>query len=298
MLRRLIYRYGLPLIAIGLLAFTTISLARQTPRAMATPILPAAMTPFPQTVAAIGLIEPRSEIIEIGTHIPGIVSNVRAVVGQQVKKGDTLFTIDDQAAGAERDRLARELDVARARLADLEDDLRRGERLKPGFSIGESVLARRRFAVRTQSAQVAVAEAALAEAETTLSRLAVRAPIDATVLRINIRPGEYASLGPDALMVLGDDEVLHVRVEIDERQAQRVRPDATAVANLRGAPDRQIGLTFVRFEPQILAKTNLSGGRGELVDTRVLEAIYAFDPAELPAFVGQQMDVFIDGMPD
>jgi RND family efflux transporter MFP subunit len=297
MLRRLLYRYGLPAVAIGLLAFTGVTLARQAPRAMATPILPAAMTPFPRTVAAIGLTEPRSEIIEIGTHIPGIVSGLRVAVGQRVKAGDALFSIDGQAATAERDRLARELEVARARLADLEDELKRGERLKPGFSIEESVLARRRFAVRTQAAQVAVAEAALAEAETAIALLTVRAPIDGTVLRVNIRPGEYAADGPGALMVLGDDRVLHVRVEIDERQAHRVRQDAQAVASLRGAPERQIALRFVRFEPQILAKTNLSGSRGELVDTRVLEAIYAFDPAALPAFVGQQMDVFIDAAP-
>jgi len=141
---------------------------------------------------------------------------------------------------------------------------------------------------------VKVAQAALAESETTLERLTVRAPIDGTVLRVNIQPGEYAAAGGEALMVLGEDRVLHVRVEIDERLVQRVRPEARAVASLRGEPGRRVELTFVRFEPQILAKRQLSGDRAEQVDTRVLEAIYAFDPQALPAFVGQQMDVFIE----
>jgi len=30
------------------------------------------------------------------------------------------------------------------------------------------------------------------------------------------------------------------------------------------------------------------------VDTRVLQALYSFDRATLPAYVGQQMDVFIE----
>jgi hypothetical protein len=33
------------------------------------------------------------------------------------------------------------------------------------------------------------------------------------------------------------------------------------------------------------------------VDTRVLQVIYIFPTPETPVYVGQQMDVFIDGTP-
>ena len=56
-------------------------------------------------------------------------------------------------------------------------------------------------------------------------------------------------------------------------------------------------LTFVRFEPYVMPKKSLTGNPGERTDTRVLQAIYALDPAAMPIFVGQQVDVFIDAAP-
>src|SRR5262249_28995941 len=52
--------------------------------------------------------------------------------------------------------------------------------------------------------------------------------------------------------------------------------------------------SFVRFEPYLLPKRSLTNGSAERVDTRVLQAIYAFSPASFPAFAGQQVDVFIE----
>jgi hypothetical protein len=76
----------------------------------------------------------------------------------------------------------------------------------------------------------------------------------------------------------------------------RVSAGARAEGALRGAGDRRAPLTFLRFEPQAVPKQNLTGG-AERVDTRVVEAIYALDPEALPAFVGQQMDVFVEAAP-
>lgn len=154
-----------------------------------------------------------------------------------------------------------------------------------------------------QAALAARAGAAQASAQarvvaTDLDRLIVRAPISGQVLRLNVRLGEYASAGPlaDPLVAMGAVDPLHVRVQIDEEDAGRVATGAPATASLRGDASKTIALTFVRFEPQAIAKTNLNGG-AERVDTRVIEAIYAFDRAGLPAFVGQQMDVFVKARP-
>ena len=107
-----------------------------------------------------------------------------------------------------------------------------------------------------------------------------------------IRPRREDLLGLE--LVLGDGSLLHVRVEIDQTDAHRVSPDAPAVGSLRGDGARQVPLRFVRFEPLIQPKRSLTGDGAERVDTRVLEVIYALEPRVLPAFVGQQMDVFIE----
>jgi hypothetical protein len=82
-------------------------------------------------------------------------------------------------------------------------------------------------------------------------------------------------------------------VDVDEADAWRVRPDSPAIARLRGNPAIAVALSFVRFEPYVLPKRSLTGDTTERVDTRVLQAIYAFRPNDFPAFVGQQVDVFI-----
>ena len=119
--------------------------------------------------------------------------------------------------------------------------------------------------------------------------------MDGVILKVNVRLGEYAQAGvlANPLMTMGSVNPLHVRVDIDEADSWRVHADSPAVARLRGNPAISVALSFVRFEPYVLAKRSLSGDTAERVDTRVLQAIYAFAPADFPAFVGQQVDVFV-----
>jgi multidrug efflux pump subunit AcrA (membrane-fusion protein) len=157
---------------------------------------------------------------------------------------------------------------------------------------------RARFAADRARATAALRAAEVRQLETDLARLTVRAPLAGQILRVNVRPGEYAPAGPtsEPLMAMGDVTPLHVRVQIDEEDASRIREGAPAEAALRGDGARRIALRFVRFEPQAVPKRNLNGG-AERIDTRVMEAIYAFDPKDLRAVVGQQMDVFVDAAP-
>ena len=48
------------------------------------------------------------------------------------------------------------------------------------------------------------------------------------------------------------------------------------------------------MEPYVVPKKSLTGDSNERVDTRVLQALYRFDRKQLPIYVGQQMDVFIE----
>jgi len=148
-------------------------------------------------------------------------------------------------------------------------------------------------------AQVGAARAQLQAAQSELDRLIVRAPVAGEVLQVNVRPGEYvANAGATvAPIVMGDTRALHVRVDVDENDAWRVSPKARATAALRGKTEIRTDLEFVRVEPFVVPKRSLTGTSSERVDTRVLQVIYAFNRGELPIYVGQQMDVFIEARP-
>src|SRR5262249_34714027 len=144
-------------------------------------------------------------------------------------------------------------------------------------------------------AQVAMAEAQVKQTETEIERLTVRAPVSGQILQVNIRRGEFAQAGVLAtpLMVLGNVEPLQVRVEIDEHDAWRVRPEAPAVAFMRGNRALPIPLQFVRVEPAMVPKKALTGESTERVDTRVVQVLSQFTRGALPVYVGQQLEVYI-----
>lgn len=297
--RNALIRYGLPALAAVGLGFALFSVLTSPERTEAAPALAAPAAPYPHTVAGVGVVEPRSEEIAIGTNLPGIVSAVHVRAGDRVEAGAPLFTIDDRAARAERALAEAQVRSAEVSLADARDQAQRAERSLERQAVSDAEATRKRFAVELAGTRLAEARAALARIETEIDRLTVKAPADGTVWRVNVRAGEYAQAGPlvDPLLVLGDGSVLHVRVEVDQTDAHRVRSGAPAVGSLRGDGAKQAPLRFVRFEPLVQPKRVLTGDGTERVDTRVLEVIFALEPGVLPAFVGQQMDVFIEAEP-
>lgn len=144
-------------------------------------------------------------------------------------------------------------------------------------------------------AAVEMASAKLQQTQTNLDRLTVRALVDGEVLQVNVRPGEYVGAPPNqALIVLGNIQQLHVRVDIDEHDVPRFVPGASAWAVLRGDTSKRFPLRFVRVEPFVIPKKSLTGDNRERVDTRVLQVIFAFDPTPNGVYVGMQVDVFIN----
>jgi multidrug resistance efflux pump len=133
---------------------------------------------------------------------------------------------------------------------------------------------------------------------TELDRLQVRAPVTGQILKVDVRPGEYVGTPPDQpLVVLGDLERLHVRIDIDEQDIPRFHPGMSGTACMRGNASHRLPMTFVRVEPYVQPKTSLIGNSVERVDTRVLQVIYALEPDAKTVYVGQQVDAFLDASP-
>lgn len=293
----MIRKYIIPLVAlagVGLALFTVVKGRSEAPPAA--PVALPAVSPYDTFVAGAGLIEPRTESIAIGTSIAGIVTRVNVVVGAFVTAGATLFEIDDRQARADVAVRRAEVEVAGAARADVRNQLRLAESVRDKRALSIEELDRRRFAAALAEARFLEAVAQLEAAETNLGLLAVRAPVDGQVLQVNVRVGEFAPTGvlDTPLVLLGDVVTLHVRVDVDETDAWRVQAGAAATAVVRGNPQIRTPLRFVRFEPYIVPKRSLTGESTERVDTRVLQVIYSFERGELPVFVGQQMDVFIE----
>jgi multidrug resistance efflux pump len=146
--------------------------------------------------------------------------------------------------------------------------------------------------------QVDQAQANIEAIRRRLRRLTVRAPIAGTVIKRRIEPGEYTAPGfaDDSAMVLARLDPLHIRAQVDEEDAPRLRDGAKGVARLRGAADIEVPLEMLRIEPLAEPKQQLTGVATEVVDTRVIEVIFEVQPTtDAPLYPGMLVDVFIEG---
>jgi RND family efflux transporter MFP subunit len=293
----MIRKYVLPILAVAGIGFGIVTVVRgnkATPPAP--PVAEPSKAPYQTFVAGSGIVEASTENIAIGTDIAGLVSMIFVQIGSRVKAGDPLFTIDDRATRAALAQQQAAVQVAEATLAQAKNQLALAESLTDRRAMSVQEVTNRRDAVAVAEAKAAQARADLQATQTNLERLTVRSPVDGQVMQLKVRRGEFAQTGVLAqpLILLGNVDSLNVRVDVDENDAWRVKGGAPAIAFLRGNRDIKTSLKFVRFEPYVIPKASLTGDNTERVDTRVLQVIFNFERGELPIYVGQQMDIFIE----
>jgi len=304
-------KYLLPILAIAGLFFAGYTVVSSNqPMPIAKAVAEPASSPFKEFIAGAGIIESKSQNIAIGTPLARIVSRVAVKVGDTIKIGTPLFYLDERDTRAEL--VIKEADLAKAlasvneakaSLIDTQTLENIAESVTDKRAISKEELLRRHNAVaiaqaKLDSAKAVVqqAQASIADSRTTLERLIIRSPIDGEVLQVNVRTGEFAQAGvlTTPLMLIGSIDQLHVRVDIDENDAWRFDKNNKAVAYLRGNRAFKVELELAYLEPFVIPKKSLTGDSTERVDTRVLQALYSFDRKQLPLYIGQQMDVFIE----
>ena len=340
----------LPVLAIAGASLAVYTVKKQArPAPVAPPSGEPTRSPFGNRVAGSGLVEPVTEIVNVGTPIGGVVETVLVREGDVVKKGQELFIIDQRMMKSQLQSAKARLEVARRKLeqlkslpraedlakaqavveqrrAALKDAQSRLDRLNaitdPGaisanerptreyelanakarMTEAEADLGEVRKGAYPEDLAVAAADVQVAEAEvnalsTDLDRSDVRAPIDATILRVTARPGQFAAAssgGSEGLVTLGQLTPLNIRVDVDELDAWRFDPNGKAVAVLRGGKRVEYPIRYVRTVPVVIPKKTLTGDNAERIDTRVLQLIYTFNEPNPGVLPGQVLDVYVE----
>ena len=144
-----------------------------------------------------------------------------------------------------------------------------------------------------------------ASASALLAKYTLRAPKDGIVLTVNPTVGSFVSAqgaydtytqGMDPVLILGSPPAhLNVRCYIDEILVPRLPDPAKIKAQMsvRGSTVK-IPLKYVRMQPAVSPKIELSNQRQERVDVRVLPVIFQVQkPAEMNLYPGLLVDVYI-----
>ena len=161
------------------------------------------------------------------------------------------------------------------------------------------------YDIQNQRKQVEALRQAYLAANALLQKYTVKARADGVVLALNTTVGSYvSSLGAfdtytqaqNPLVVLSaPQDTLAVRCYVDEILVSRLpAPEhIQAQMSLRGT-DVKVPLEFVRVQPYVSPKIELSNQRQEKVDLRVLPVIFHFKmTSPTMAYPGQLVDVFI-----
>jgi len=161
------------------------------------------------------------------------------------------------------------------------------------------------YDIANQEKQYEALKQAYQAANTLLLKYSIKAPVDGVVMAVNASTGSYVSSlgaydsytqGTDPLIVMGTpQDYLSVRCYIDEILVSRLPSpaDIRAQMSIRGT-DVKVPLEFVRVQPMVTPKIELSNQREEKVDLRVLPVIFRFKKKDLTmVYPGQQVDVFI-----
>jgi HlyD family secretion protein len=144
-------------------------------------------------------------------------------------------------------------------------------------------------------AQVASARGDLAFARVNLEKLRIRAPIDGTVLQININPGELAtptSLQP--LLMIANLMTLNVRAELDERDLSEIKVGQVASIRAAAFPGKEFAGSVTSIaplvEPSRLGARAQQGNRSDVDAVEVLVKLQ--QPGPLTA--GMKVDVYFN----
>jgi HlyD family secretion protein len=259
------------------------------------PVFKPVSNPFDSAIYANGMIEsdlPSGENINIFPQVSGPITKVFVHEGQQVSAGTPLFAIDDSVQRANTELAEANLKVARDQY-----DKRRAAYDADPKSVSKDVL-------DTAEDTVNQATAALKAANALLQYYSVKAPIDGVVLAVNATVGGYVSSQGDydtytelfdpLVIMSSPQDHMQVRCYVDEILVSRLPSHWHIQAQMQiTGTDIKVPLEFVRVQPYISPKIELSNEKQEQVDLRVLPVIFRFEKKDAPVYPGQMVDVFI-----
>ncbi|HBZ70770.1 MAG TPA: glycosyl hydrolase family 18 [Deltaproteobacteria bacterium] len=252
-----------------------------------------------QADAAFAMLEelraqPRPENLEIArAQVRAAERSLKSADDDRAKQQQAYDTMPDSVSKMVLDQAINATELARANLAVAQ---RNYELVKAGAWS---------YDIRNQEAQYNALTKGAAAARALLAKYTVTAPVDGVVLSITATVGSYASpqgtlesysAGTAPLLVMGTgDDYVAVRCYVDEILIAKLHDleNLEATMFIRGT-DVKIPLEFVRVQPLVSPKIELSNQRTERVDVRVLPIIFRFKkPENVLIYPGQLVDVYM-----
>ncbi|QGH59397.1 efflux RND transporter periplasmic adaptor subunit [Serratia proteamaculans] len=189
--------------------------------------------PISQWDAFNGRIE-AVQSVQLRPRVSGYIDKVNYTEGDEVKKGQVLFTIDDRTYRAAREQAQAELVRARNQAALARSESGRTEKLIGSQAISTEVWEQRRSTAAQAQSNVLAAQAQFDLAQLNLDFTRVIAPIDGRASRAMITAGNLVTTGDSAsvLTTLVSLDKVYVYFDVDEATFLRYQNDGRRTTKL------------------------------------------------------------------
>ena len=250
------------------------------------PIAKAPVQQLPEAVSALGRLEPAGDVRKLAAPMSGLGGSPRIAAllvqeGDRVRRGDLLASFDSRP-GLLADKALAQTKISNTllELQLLERDTRRYRRLAKSGATPSADLDNREIKLINLRGDLAQARVQLRKVQSDLVQSELRAPIDATVLRILARPGERP--GESGILELGNTDQMEAVAEVYESDINRVRvgQPATLISE-NGGLTTTLKARVVRITPQVRQRQVVSTNPTGDADARVVEVRLALDPSDL-----------------
>lgn len=239
----------------------------------------------------------QATITRVNAELDGTIATQKATIARwqsQVRTAQAeyqrFYAIYQEGAisTSQLDAKRLDLETAQAQLKEAQAALNRSMNTLAAQQREANATLNRIAEVRPVDIQVAQAKIAKAQAnqrqlQTQLEQAYIRSPINGTVLKVHVRPGE--SLGDQGIVSLGTTQQMMVVAEVYQTDIARVQPGQTATIRGQAFADQLTG-RVVEIGQQVEQQAIFSNQPGENLDRRVVEVKIQLDPSSSDKVVG------------
>jgi RND family efflux transporter MFP subunit len=207
----------------------------------------AAPATLSETLKATGSLAPRRSI-SIASQVNGTLKSVAVRIGDSVKAGDVLATVDVETSQIQLSQQRSTAAATRAQLAQAENQLERTLRLADSGLTPSATVESEKASIEALKANLSALEAQVEAAELVIRNATVTAPFDGIVAARSIEPGQLITSGA-ALFNLVDLSMMEMTAYVPVSASPKLSPGQGVSLTVEGLPGQTFAATVEGVSP-------------------------------------------------
>jgi HlyD family secretion protein len=214
-------------------------------------------------INAAGDIGPADQV-SVRPEVNGRIAELPVDIGDQVKKGELLCSLDDKDLRIERSQRQAEIDGAKVQLVKAQRNYKRAQELFEDDLVSKEIFEDTRTEFELASNTLARANAGLELLEDRLSKTRILAPFDCTVLTRPVSIGQAVSgsagfnSGTEIMTIANLNDMI-ISAHVNQADVIRLAPGQEVEVQLESVPGLKVRGKVERIAPQAVLKNGIKG---------------------------------------